>query len=123
AQFSRLVAGTRLHWGIFIAIGAALLVAWILRSTLAGFRLRITGGNIFAARETGQIDTVKVTTQTFVASGMLAGLAGAIEVCGVTFALYENISPGYGYTGIAVALLGALNPLWVIVAAIFFGVL
>ena len=38
-------------------------------------------------------------------SGTLAGLAGAVQVCGVTFALYEDISPGYGYTAIAIALL------------------
>jgi simple sugar transport system permease protein len=59
----------------------------------------------------------------FLASGMLAGLAGAIEVCGVTFALYENLSPGYGYTGIAVALLANLNPLWVIPTGLLFGAL
>ena len=51
----------------------------------------------------------------------LAGLGGAVQVTGVTYKLYEGISPGYGYTAIAVALLARLNPLGVIVAGIFFG--
>jgi len=59
----------------------------------------------------------------FLWSGAIAGLAGAIEVNGVTFALYENISPGYGYTAIAVALIAGLNPLAVIGSGLFFGVL
>ena len=56
-------------------------------------------------------------------SGALAGLAGAIELTGVTFALYENISPGYGYTGIAVALLARLDPLAVVASGLVFGAL
>jgi simple sugar transport system permease protein len=59
----------------------------------------------------------------FIVSGAIAGIAGAIEVSGVTFALYENISPGYGYTAIAVALLAGLNPLGVIGTGILFGAL
>jgi simple sugar transport system permease protein len=56
-------------------------------------------------------------------SGALAGLAGAFEVTGVTFALYENISPGYGYTAIAVALIAGLNPIGIVASGIFFGAL
>ena len=61
--------------------------------------------------------------RTFLLSGALAGLAGAIEVTGVTYSLYENLSPGYGYTAIAVALVGALNPLLTAVSSIVFGAL
>jgi len=57
------------------------------------------------------------------ASGAIAGLGGAVQVTGVTYKLYELISPGYGYTAIAVALLARLNPLAVIVAGVFFGAL
>ncbi len=64
-----------------------------------------------------------MTTRAFLVSGALAGLAGAIEVSGVTFALYENISPGYGYTAIAVALLARLDALGVIGTGILFGAL
>ena len=61
--------------------------------------------------------------RAFLTSGALAGLAGAIEVCGVTYALYENISPGYGFTAIAVALLARLNAAAVILTGIAFGAL
>ena len=61
--------------------------------------------------------------RAFLLSGALAGLAGAIEVTGVTYSLYENLSPGYGYTAIAVALVGALNPLLTAVSSILFGAL
>jgi simple sugar transport system permease protein len=65
----------------------------------------------------------RVTTRAFVLSGALAGLAGAVEVSGVTYALYENISPGFGYTAIAVALLARLNALAVLATGILFGAL
>jgi ABC-type uncharacterized transport system permease subunit len=62
-----------------------------------------------AAASAGLIDVPRTARDVFLASGALAGLAGAVEVTGVTFALYENLSPGYGYTAIAVALLARLN--------------
>jgi len=123
AQLPRLLTSTRLHWGFILAIVLAVGIWWIIRYTAAGFRLRATGANPYAAASAGRIAIRQVTTKAFIASGMLAGLAGAIEVCGVTFALYENLSPGYGYTGIAVALLADLNPLGVIVSGILFGAL
>ena len=61
--------------------------------------------------------------KAFLTSGALAGLAGAVEVLGVTYALYENISPGYGYTAIAVALLAALDPWRIIASATLFAAL
>ena len=75
------------------------------------------------AKSAGGIDVRRVTTRAFVLSGALAGLAGAVEVSGVTYALYENISPGFGYTAIAVALLARLNALAVVVTGILFGAL
>ena len=56
-------------------------------------------------------------------SGALAGLGGAIEITGVTYALFQNLSPGYGFQAIAVALLARLNPLGVVAAALLFGAL
>jgi simple sugar transport system permease protein len=64
-----------------------------------------------------------VRRRAFLTAGALAGLAGAIEVTGVTFALYENLSPGYGYTAIAVALLAGLDPRWVGASALLFAAL
>jgi simple sugar transport system permease protein len=123
AQMPRLLAGTRLHWGLVVAIAASLLLWTVLIHTAAGFRIRTSGANPFAARNAGLIDVGRVTLTAFLASGALAGLTGAIELTGVTVALYENISPGYGYTAIAVALLARLNPLAIVATGLFFGAL
>lgn len=123
SRLPRLAPTSRLHAGFALAIVSAVATWWFLRFTAAGFRIRVTGANPDAARSAGQIDTVRASTHAFLASGALAGLAGAIEVTGVTFALYENISPGYGYTGIAVALLARLDPLGVIASGLLFGAL
>jgi len=122
AELPRLPA-VRLHFGFLIAVVAAGAAWWAMRSTAAGFRLRVTGANPDAARSAGGIDVPRVVFSAFAISGALAGLAGAIEVQGVTFALYENISPGYGYTAIAVALLARLNAALVIPAGLLFGAL
>ena len=123
ARLPRLAPSSRLHAGFVFALLAAAATWWLLRSTAAGFRIRAVGANPDAARVAGQIDVDRATTQAFLISGALAGLAGAIEVTGVTYALYENISPGYGYTGIAVALLARLDPLAVIASGLLFGAL
>lgn len=123
ARLPRLSPTSRLHAGFPLAILVALTTWWFLRYTAAGFRIRASGANPDAARIAGQINVGRATTQAFLVSGALAGLAGAIEVTGVTFALYENISPGYGYTGIAVALLARLNPLGVVASGLLFGAL
>jgi simple sugar transport system permease protein len=122
-QLPRLLSGTRLHAGVFIAVVLAVAIWWIFRKTALGFRVRVIGANPFAARSAGQINVDRVAIRAFIMSGALAGLAGAVEVSGVTYSLYENISPGYGYTAIAVALLAALNPLGVIATGILFGAL
>ena len=123
AQLPHLGSTTRLHFGFLIAILACAISWWVIRYTAGGFRLRAVGTNPRAARSAGKIDVERVTMRAFLASGALSGLAGAIEVCGVTYALYENISPGYGYTAIAVALLARLNAAAVIVTGIAFGAL
>jgi general nucleoside transport system permease protein len=123
AQLPKLIPGTRLHWGLVVAVAAGVVLWWVLRHTAAGFRLRASGANPNAARSAGLIDVGRVTASAFLVSGALAGLAGAVELTGVTFALYENISPGYGYTAIAIALLARLNALAVIGTGFFFGAL
>ena len=123
ARLPRFGSATRLHYGFAIAVLACIAAWWAIKYTASGFRLRAVGANPRAARSAGLIDTNKTTTRAFLASGALSGLAGAIEVAGVTFALYENISPGYGFTAIAVALLARLNPAAVIITGIAFGAL
>jgi ABC-type uncharacterized transport system permease subunit len=123
ARLAPLAPGTRLSWAFPLAVLLAVLLWVFLARTRAGFALRVTGANPVAARIAGRIPVTRVTTTAFLVSGAIAGLAGAAEICGVTFALYEKLSPGYGYTAIAVALLAGLHPLWIIGSAVFFGTL
>jgi len=118
-----IISDSRLHAGLVIALLAALLL-WILETrSVVGFRVRAVGANPLAARSAGRVDAAALSSWVFLLSGAIAGLAGGVEVSGVTFALYENVSAGYGYTAIAVALLGGLRPLWIIPSALFFGAL
>jgi simple sugar transport system permease protein len=121
ARLPVLVAGQRLHLGFAIAIVLAIAAWWFIRSTAAGFCIRAVGAGASAAASAGRVNVDRVVFGAFLASGALAGLGGAVQVTGVTYKLYELISPGYGYSAIAVALLARLNPLGVIVAGIFFG--
>ena len=123
ARWPFLIPGQRLHLGFVIGVVLALALWFALRRSAAGFRVRAVGAGARAAESAGGISLGRVTAGTFIASGVLAGFAGASEVGGVTWALYEGISPGYGYTAIAVALLARLDPRWVIVTAIGFGAL
>jgi simple sugar transport system permease protein len=123
ARLPLLAPPSRLHAGILIALAAAPALWWYLRYTAGGFRLRVVGASPTAARSAGRIKVESVVLRTFLLSGALAGIAGAAEVNGVTYALYENISPGYGYSAIAVALLARLEPLGIVVSGIFFAAL
>jgi ABC-type uncharacterized transport system permease subunit len=122
-KLPRIPGAGRLHAGIVIAVLLLLFTGWALRRTAAGFRVLAVGENPGAAAVAGLIDTRSVIFRVMLGSGALAGLAGAIEVLGVTYALYEDLSPGYGYTAIAVALLAALDPWWAILSALGFAAL
>ncbi len=123
ARLPVVLPGTRLHLGFVAAVLIALTLAWVMRNTAWGFRVKAIGSSPRTAWSAGAIDVERSSFMVFVLSGALAGLAGSIEVSGVTFALYENLSPGHGYTAIAVALIAALNPAAVIASGIFFGAL
>lgn len=123
ARLPVIIPGTRLHLGFVLAIAIAFAMSWVFRRTAFGFRIRSVGASPHAARTAGLIDVERTSLAVFLVSGAIAGFAGAVEVSGVTFALYENLSPGYGYTAIAVALIAGLNPVVVILSGIFFGAL
>ena len=114
--------GTRLHAGILFAIVFALIIYFILEKTTFGYKIKAAGQNRLAA-EYGGINPNFITVSTFIISGALSGLAGGIEVLGVSWKLYLSISPGYGYNAIAVALLAQLNPLVIILSGLLFGAL
>ena len=122
-RLTRIPGAGRLHVGLFVAVTVVLASGWVLRHTAAGFRILAVGESPAAAASAGLIDVSATTTRAFLSSGAFAGVAGAIEVLGVTFALYEDISPGYGYTAIAVALLAGLDPWKVIASALLFAAL
>ena len=117
-----IVPRTRFHLGILLALATALLLHWLLHKTVLGFRIRAVGANARAARTAG-IPVESTIVLTMIISGALAGLAGATEVAGVQRRLVEAFSPGYGYLAIAVALLGNLEPLGIILSSILFAAL
>ena len=118
ARLLRLIEGLRLHWGFALAILSAFVI-WIIqmRSTF-GYEMRAVGLNKQAAAFAG-IPVNIVLVKTALLSGGLAALAGFSEVAGVKASLTLDLSPGFGYTGIIVAMLALLHPLGVIVAALF----
>jgi len=118
ARLPRLVDGLRLHWGFTLAIFSAICI-WIIqtRSTL-GYEMRAVGLNKKAAAFAG-IPVNTILVKTALLSGGLAALAGFSEVAGLKGSLTLDLSPGFGYTGIIVAMLALLHPLGVIVAALF----
>lgn len=118
ARLPRLVPGLRLHWGFGLALLSAVAVWLILTRTTLGFAIRAVGENLTAARFAG-IPVNRVLLQTALLSGGLAGLAGFSEVAGLKGNLTLDLSPGFGYSGIIVAMLALLNPLGVVVSALF----
>jgi ABC-type uncharacterized transport system permease subunit len=121
AGLPRLVEGTRLHLGVLAAFIAAGLVWLLITRTTLGFRIRVTGESPEAARYAG-IAVGRVIVVTALISGALAGLAGVGEVGGVHFQVMSDLSPGYGYSGIVIAMLARLNPLGMVPAAIFLAI-
>ncbi|UXU76591.1 MULTISPECIES: ABC transporter permease [unclassified Paracoccus (in: a-proteobacteria)] len=117
-----LIPGTRLHIGILVALALAVALYVFLYRSSAGYGLRVVGTNAHAARYAG-MNAGRNMMIAMCISGAMAGLAGAFEVAGVTHRLYQNISPGYGFEGIAVALLAANNPLGAILSGGLFAVL
>lgn len=116
------IEANRTHLGIVVGVLVAVLVWWILKYTVMGYEARAVGFNPTAAENSG-ISVAATTVKSLCTSGALAGLAGAVEVMGVHWRLFDQFSSGFGFTGIAVALLAKNNPLGVIAAAILFGAL
>ena len=122
AVLGQMLPKTRLHWGFAIALLFALL-SWILvRFTSWGYEIRAVGLNQHASRFAG-IPVDNVVVRTALISGGLAGFAGVSELCGLRGYLTLDLSPGFGYSGIVVAMLAALHPLGVVLSALFVAVI
>lgn len=117
-QLGRLIERSRVHTGLAGALAAAVLLWALLRFTTHGFEIRAVGANAGAAAFAG-MPVGWVTVKVALLSGALAGLAGAIEVAGRAGYVTLDMSPGYGYSGIVIAMLAALHPLGVVAAAVF----
>ena len=117
-----LIPGTRLHVGILIGVVAVGLVWLMLNRTTFGYEIRTVGANPQAARFAG-INANRVIVRVSLLGGGLCGLAGANAILGVQHVLLDNFSTGIGYTAIAVALLGSLNAVGILLAAVLFGAL
>ncbi|NIZ10609.1 ABC transporter permease [Pseudooceanicola sp. HF7] len=122
AELPKLMERTRLHAGLLIAVGAAVAVWLVQARTVFGMRSRAAGLNPRAASFAG-VPLGRTLVSVACLSGGLAGLAGAIEVLGVKGYVTTDLSPGYGYSGIIIAMLANLNPLGVIAAALFSAVM
>ena len=118
ARLPRLLARTRLHAGLVVALAAVLIVQVMISRTVWGFETRAVGANVHAARFAG-MSVEGVMLRVGLVSGALAGLAGVGEVAGLKGYLTQDLSPGYGYSGIVVAMLAGLSPVGVVAAALF----
>ncbi len=110
-----LLDGTRLHKGVLLAPFFAIIIWFIFKKHILGYRIYLTGVAPAAAKYAG-FSQAKIVWAVFLISGACAGLAGALEVTGIIGQLVPNLSPGYGFTAIIVAFLGRLNPIGIIFA-------
>jgi len=117
-----ILRGLTTHLGLFIGLGAAVLVWFILYRSRWGYEIRLIGDNKEAARYAG-INITRNIILVMMVSGGLAGLAGVSEITGVVHRLQASFSPGYGFTGIIIAWLAKLNPFAVVVVSVLFGAL
>ena len=117
-ELPRLVQGARLHSGLLLAMVLAIALWLLITYSVPGFDIRASGANARAARFAG-VPAGRTLVLVASLSGALAGLAGAIEVAGRTSYVTMDMSPGYGYSGIVIAMLAGLHPLAVVLAAVF----
>jgi len=119
ARIPTIFEGLRVHWGFVLALLMAYFIWWLLNKTTLGFEIRTVGLNPDAAQYAG-INVKRIIVLTMVLSGMLAGLAGSIEVTGLNYRHELGFSVGYGLDAIAIALLGKSHPLGIVLASISF---
>jgi simple sugar transport system permease protein len=117
-----LIPDTRLTVALLVAAACALVLHFVFNQTVFGYDLRAAGDAPEAARRNG-VNMARMNVTALALSGAIAGLGGATIVTGVLHRFNTSLSPGYGYTAIAVALVGDLNPLWICLAAFGFGIL
>jgi ABC-type uncharacterized transport system permease subunit len=118
AWMQQLFPGTRLHWGIFLSLVFAVGVYYFLYHTTTGYELRMTGFNQKFARF-GGINTLRIIVLCQVILGFVAGVGGITEVMGIHRRFNWQASPGLGWDGVVVAIIGRNHPLLVVAASLF----
>lgn len=119
ARLPVIVEGLRVHWGFPLALLVAFGVWYLLWKTTFGFEIRTVGTNPDAAKYAG-MNYKRIIVLTMALSGLLAGMAGAVEVTGLNYRHELGFSIGYGFEAIAIALLGKTHPLGVVLASLLF---
>jgi simple sugar transport system permease protein len=122
AWLPTLLPDTRLTIALLVALALACALWFVVRRSVFGFELRASGEAPAAARRAG-VDLGRVALLALTASGAIAGVGGATLVTGVLHRFNTGLSPGYGFVAIAVALVGNLEPLGIVIAAFAFGIL
>ncbi|PSR25012.1 MAG: ABC transporter permease [Sulfobacillus thermosulfidooxidans] len=117
-----LVPTTELSEALFFALAGIIVAAWLLFRTRMGFEIQMTGKNSKAARLAG-VSVPRLTVISMMLSGMFAGLAGGLQISGVSHQLFDSFANQYGYTAIVVALLARNNPWGIIPSAFLFAAL
>jgi simple sugar transport system permease protein len=122
AKYPILLARSRFHLGFLLSLFAVFVIWFINKKTTFGYQSKAVGVNVRAAHF-GGINTTSVILWTALISGGLAGLAGVGELCALQYRLIMDISPGYGYSGIVIAMLGNLHPIGVLFSSLFFSII
>lgn len=122
ARIPELIPNTRLTWALIVGVIVIIGIKFLFSNTSLGYDLQAVGSNPSAAEYAG-ISVPRIMVLTMTISGAVAGLAGSTIVLGVLNRFITNFSPGYGFTGIAVAVLGRNRPEGVLAAALLFGAL
>jgi len=120
-RFPILIAGSRFHFGIILALLVAVAFYVIIKKTKWGFELLGIGGNPTASYAAG-INVPRQIILAAIVSGGIAGLAGVGQVAGIEFHMKTDLSPGYGYTGVVIAMVGGLGPIGVVLASLLMAV-
>lgn len=121
-RIPRVMEGMRFTWAFVLAVAVGLLMYYALFWTSGGFKLRAVGYNMTASRFNG-IPVRRYILASFIISGAIAGLGGGAELLGTQFRLINGFGAGYGFDGVAMALIGQLHPIATMIVALFFAML
>lgn len=119
AQLTRLFPRSKVTIAFFLGMALAVLLTFLLKKTVLGYQVTLVGANPRAAAASG-VQVNKILIVTMLISGLCAGLAGGMEVMGSYYRLIKDFSPGYGFEGIAVAVLGG-SPIGIVFSGLLFG--